>query len=121
MDVFDVHGRLIDDYSAFTSSLVQVRDERIVAHLRDEHHDKVRWPDPWLSLNPSFEPGGTVDGLVEQGLLHPGCARFFRAKADPDDPGSGRSRCTVTNGMRSRPRVPATATCSRRGRARARA
>lgn len=88
MDVFDVHARLIDDYAAFTSSLVQVRDERIVAHLRGEHDDKVRWPDPWLSLNPNFEPGGTVSHLVDRKLLHPGCDRFFRAKADPDDPGA---------------------------------
>jgi ATP-dependent helicase YprA (DUF1998 family) len=88
MDVFDVHERLIDDYSAFTSSLVQVRDEKIVAHLRGEQDDKVRWPDPWLSLNPNFEPGGTVSRLVEQGSLHPGCDRLFRAKTDRDDPGS---------------------------------
>jgi hypothetical protein len=36
MDVFDVHGRLIADYDAFTSSLVQVREERIAGHLADE-------------------------------------------------------------------------------------
>ncbi len=47
MDVFDVHERLIDNYSAFTSSLVQVRAELIAAHLQSEHDDKVCWPDPW--------------------------------------------------------------------------
>ncbi|GLW62162.1 RNA helicase [Actinomadura rubrobrunea] len=87
MDVFQVHERLIDDYAAFTSSLVQVRDERIARHLRKENADKVRWPDPWLSLNPNFEPGGTVSELVAEGLLHPFCDRFFRAKEGEDDPG----------------------------------
>lgn len=36
MDVFEVHEQLISDYDAFTSSLVQVRDERIARHLAAE-------------------------------------------------------------------------------------
>lgn len=87
MDVFGVHDRLIEDYSAFTSSLVEVRDGRIAEYLRCEERDKVRWPDPWLSLNPNFEPAGTVAELVEGGTLHPYCARFFRAKKHPEDEG----------------------------------
>ncbi|MWA01939.1 DEAD/DEAH box helicase [Actinomadura sp. LD22] len=93
MDVFGVHERLIEDYSEFTASLVQVRDAEIAEHMANEERDKVRWPDPWLSLNPNFEPGGTVDDLVAEDapdggkLLHPGCARYFRARKDKDDPG----------------------------------
>ncbi len=88
MDVFEVHERLISDYDAFTSSLVQVRDERVARHLAAERADKVRWPDPWLSLNPNFETGGTITELVRDGLLHPECERLFRVKTDPDDTGA---------------------------------
>jgi ATP-dependent helicase YprA (DUF1998 family) len=88
VDVFDVHGRLIADYDAFTSSLVQVRDDRIADHLTAERERGVRWPDPWLSLNPSFESGGTITEAVSDGLLHPECERLFRAKGNPDDLGS---------------------------------
>jgi RAD3-like DEAD/DEAH box helicase/helicase-like protein/uncharacterized protein DUF1998 len=88
VDIFDVHGRLVADYDAFTSSLVQVRDDRIAAHLADQRAQGVRWPDPWLSLNPSFESGGTITDLVRDGLLHPGCERLFRAKQTPEDSGS---------------------------------
>src|ERR1700751_1186340 len=88
MDVFDVHGRLISDYDAFTTSLVQVRDDKIAAHLTGERERGVRWPDPWLSLNPSFEPGGTITELVRDNLLHPECERLFRVKESPEDPGS---------------------------------
>ena len=88
MDVFDLHGRLISDYDAFTSSLVQVRDERIARHLADDRERGVRWPDPWLSLNPSFESGGTISELVRDGLLHPECERLFRDKRSPEDPGT---------------------------------
>ncbi len=88
MDVFEAHERLICDYDAFTSSLVQVRDKRVARHLASERQDKVRWPDPWLSLNPNFETGGTVSELVRDGLLHPECERLFRVKTDPDDTGA---------------------------------
>jgi ATP-dependent helicase YprA (DUF1998 family)/very-short-patch-repair endonuclease len=88
MDVFDVHERLIADYAAFTDSLVQVRDGRIKRHLDKERLAKSRWPDPRISLNPAFATGGTVGDLVGDGILHPGCERFFRAKTGEDDPGA---------------------------------
>src|SRR5260370_38090536 len=88
MDVFEVHERLISDYDAFTSSLVQVRDERVARHLAAERADKVRWPDPWLSLNPNFETGGTTTELVRDGLLHPDSERLCRVQTDPDDTGA---------------------------------
>ena len=48
----------------------------------------MQWPDPWLSLNPSFESGGHVAELVAEGLLHPECERIFRVKQGADDPGN---------------------------------
>jgi superfamily II DNA/RNA helicase len=88
MDVFEIHQHLIDDYDAFTTSLVQVRDERIGRHLREERGAHVRWPDPWLSLNPSFESGGALIDLVNTGLLHPATQQLFRIKTGPDDQGA---------------------------------
>jgi len=46
-----------------------------------------QWPDPWLSLNPSFTSGGPIPELVAEGLLHPECDRIFRVKRDVADPG----------------------------------
>jgi hypothetical protein len=67
MDVFAVHERLVADYRAFTSGFVEVRDPRIRAHVKQELADGVQWPDPWLSLNPSFASGGTIPELVRAG------------------------------------------------------
>ncbi|VVJ21670.1 Helicase [Amycolatopsis camponoti] len=39
------------------------------------------WPEPWLALNPAFEPGGSVGELVDRGLLHPDNRGIFRARA----------------------------------------
>jgi superfamily II DNA/RNA helicase len=87
MDVFKVHERLVADYASFTNSLVQVRDDRVARHLEEERAAHVRWPDPWLSLNPSFETGGTVTDLIAEGLLHPGMEPLFRLKTAPSETG----------------------------------
>lgn len=87
MDVFKVHEQVIDDYRAFTSGFVQVRDPRIAAFVDEQFDAGEQWPDPWLSLNPSFATGGSIPELVREGLLHPECERIFRRKDAIDDPG----------------------------------
>jgi hypothetical protein len=87
VDVFAVHEQVIADYRAFTSGFVEVRDRRIKALVERQFAEGVQWPDPWLSLNPSFASGGSVPDLVDKGLLHPECARIFRRKSDRHDLG----------------------------------
>jgi hypothetical protein len=38
-------------------------------------------------LNPSFEPGRTINELVDEGILHAGCRKVFRIKPDPHSDG----------------------------------
>nr|WP_062338851.1 protein kinase [Herbidospora sakaeratensis] len=78
MDVFGVHQQLIKDYRAFTESGTIIRDDRIKAFVEDDLDAKSQWPDPWLSLNPFFKSGGTVLEAVQDGVLHPECARIFQ-------------------------------------------
>jgi hypothetical protein len=87
MDIFSLRTALIDDYRSFTGSFVQPRDEKIRAFLEKRLANADQWPDPWLSLNPSFAPGGTPAELRAQGFLEPGCEAIFRIKEHPDDPG----------------------------------
>jgi len=87
MDIFSLRTALIDDYRSFTSSFVQPRDGQIRAFLEERLANADQWPDPWLSLNPSFASGGTPAELRAQGLLEPGCEAIFRIKEHPDDLG----------------------------------
>jgi ATP-dependent helicase YprA (DUF1998 family) len=87
MDVFKVHERVIADYRAFTSGFVDVRNVRIKQFVDHQFEQGVQWPDPWLSLNPSFASGGTVPDLVAEGLLHPEASRIFRRKDNLQDAG----------------------------------
>ncbi|MER7271172.1 DEAD/DEAH box helicase [Micromonospora carbonacea] len=87
MDVFDVRDRLIGDYREFTSSFVDPRDPKIKKHVDKLAASGYQWPAPFLSLNPNFASGGTVDRLVAEGLLHPDNERIFRIKEHEGDPG----------------------------------
>ncbi|HET9059636.1 MAG TPA: DEAD/DEAH box helicase [Acidimicrobiales bacterium] len=87
MDIFALRQQLVEDYREFTGSFVSPRDERIRALLAERLAASEQWPDPWLSLNPSFAPGGKPSELVAQGLLHSECERIFRVKTGPEDSG----------------------------------
>src|SRR5271169_581101 len=78
MDVFRVRDRLIDDYREFTGSFVDIHDKAIREHVDERMAKGYQWPDPWLSLNPSFAPGGTISELVGQGLLQDAAKDIFR-------------------------------------------
>ncbi|MDG9689525.1 protein kinase [Streptomyces sp. DH17] len=80
MDVFGVHRALIKDYRSFTEGGTVIRDDRIADYVEKDLDDKAQWPDPWLSLNPFFQGGGTVVELAQEKVLHPECARIFQAR-----------------------------------------
>ena len=87
MDVFAIRESLIQDYRNFTSSFVQIRDERVRAHVQKLLETGHQWPDPWLSLNPNFASGGTVTDLIADGLLHEDSDPVFRKKLHQTDAG----------------------------------
>ena len=78
MNVFELRQRLVDDYADFTRSFVNIADERIAAHVDRELEAGLLWPEPIVQLNPAFEPGGTIDDLVAEGLLDERCRQIFR-------------------------------------------
>jgi hypothetical protein len=110
MDVFEVHERVIADYRSFTSGFVEVRDRRIRAFVEEQFAAGVQWPDPWLSLNPSFATGGAVPELVAEGLLHPECGRISGARTTRATPAVTRLCCIAISVRRSRWPGPARVT-----------
>jgi hypothetical protein len=83
-DIFTVHGQLISDYEEFTKGSLLIRDDIIAKFLEDDLGSKSQWPDPFLSLNPSFEGGGAVGELVAAGLLEGECERIFQTDKTKD-------------------------------------
>ena len=88
MDVFDLRSRLVSDYRDYTRSFIKIRDPRIGAFVDNVLDAEGFWPEPLLQLNPTFSPGGTIDDLVAEGVLHEECSRIFRiGKSDADHRG----------------------------------
>src|SRR5579883_2433575 len=82
MDVFAVRDTVIAEYAAYIGSFLRIRDRDIERYVKEELDGGRLWPDPLVGLNPSFEPGETVDELVARGMLHEGCRRIFRRDKD---------------------------------------
>ncbi len=88
MDVFSVRDQVIDDYRSFTTASIDIKDPRLKEHYQSELDRDRQWPEPWLSLNPAFEAGGSIDELVRDELLDPECERILRIKQQAGN-GSG--------------------------------
>jgi hypothetical protein len=78
MDVFNFRNQIIDDYSEYVRSFIQIRDQRILNYVDGLMAEGVFWPDPLIQPNPTFTSGGFVDELVKEGVLHTKCADIFR-------------------------------------------
>jgi ATP-dependent helicase YprA (DUF1998 family)/very-short-patch-repair endonuclease len=87
MHVFDLRDKLIEDYSRFVRSFINIRDERIANYVSRELQNGALWPEPLVQLNPAFEPGETVDELVASGIIHSECGKIFRIKETPSEQG----------------------------------
>ncbi|MDR0959640.1 MAG: DEAD/DEAH box helicase [Propionibacteriaceae bacterium] len=84
LDIFHMHRTLIDDYRSFTEGAIDIHDARIRESVREQADLGGQWPDPFLSINPSFESGGTVQELADRGILHPRTAELFRREGSTE-------------------------------------
>lgn len=78
MNIFDFRDQLISDYAKYIKSFIRIRDQQVSERVEEELKNGLLWPDPLIQLNPSFHPGASIDELVDEGTLHPECARIFR-------------------------------------------
>jgi hypothetical protein len=81
VDIFNFRRHVIADYASYTRSFLAVRDARLKAFVDEQFDGGVLWPEPLVQLNPSFEPGETIDDLIAQGVLLPECRKIFRRKS----------------------------------------
>lgn len=84
LDVFELRNKLIEDYAEYATSFVTIDDERVRELVEEELSEGLLWPEPLVQLNPTFEPGGLIDDLVDQDVLHSKCREIFRVKTVSD-------------------------------------
>lgn len=82
MDVFELQDRLVSDYRRYIESFVTIKTALLRTAVDRAFDDGLLWPESRVSLNPTFQRGGSVQELVDADELHPTCARIFRRKTD---------------------------------------
>jgi len=87
MNIFEFRNQLIENYQKYVRSFIEIRDERIRKEVERNWQEGFLWPDPLIQLNPSFEPGESIEELVNQQVLHQKCGQIFRIKKDVNDLG----------------------------------
>jgi hypothetical protein len=88
MNVFQFRDRLIQEYAEFARSFTRVRAEDIQQFLDREYDSGRYWPAPLVQINPTFQPGNTVEELAGSGALHPECGRIFKIGKSPTGGGT---------------------------------
>ncbi|MEZ5278967.1 MAG: DEAD/DEAH box helicase [Acidimicrobiales bacterium] len=83
--MFKLREDLIGSYRQYATSFLSIKDQRILDHVSEAFDAGRLWPPPMIGLNPSFQPGGTIDELVGEGILHPQCSQIFRVDKDGQD------------------------------------
>lgn len=78
MDVFELRDDLIGAYRNYATSFINISDPRIRGRVEEALEEGRLWPYPQIGLNPAFHPGGSVDDLVAEGLVHADTAPIFR-------------------------------------------
>jgi superfamily II DNA/RNA helicase/very-short-patch-repair endonuclease len=87
MDVFALRDGVVAEYRRFLEGALRIQDKDVAEYVKGKLDEGVLWPEPSVSLNPSFARGGWVDELVEEGLLSERCGELFRV---PDKAGGSR-------------------------------
>ncbi|MGV8119101.1 MAG: hypothetical protein AB2L14_04980 [Candidatus Xenobiia bacterium LiM19] len=103
MDVFSLRNGIINDYSDYVGSFINIKDPRIMEKVDTELKAGLLWPEPLLQLNPNFMPGASINDLTAKGTLHEMCSKVFgiigRAlQGEPLDGGPGAGEAAVVSG-----------------------
>lgn len=78
MNVFEIHRQIVDDYSRYIRSFINISDPEIEQTVEESLSQGSLWPQPLLQFNPAYEQVGKVEDAIASGLLHPDLRHIFK-------------------------------------------
>ena len=78
MNVFKTHKQIMGDYEQYIRSFINISDQRIKQKVEESLSEGRLWPQPLLQFNPAYEQVGTVEQVVDSGLLHDDVRHIFQ-------------------------------------------
>lgn len=78
MNIFNIHKKIISEYSNYVSSFIDIQDERINKSVSEYFTTHQLWPKPLIQFNPAYKQGESVDDLCREGILHEEMKQVFK-------------------------------------------
>lgn len=85
-NVFNFRNQLVEEYSSFSRSFTRIAAPDILQEVERQYDAGRYWPEPLIQINPNYQRKGTVQQLVQQGLLHTDCADIFQTGKTENNP-----------------------------------
>lgn len=79
MRAFSFDQHVISTYRDFACSFTQLRASDLQNKVSNAYKEGTFWPEPLLSINPSYKRGATATDLARDRLVSPDTAEVFRA------------------------------------------
>ena len=67
MNIFQFHQNVINEYSDYINSFIDIKDEQIRSFVEQQLSSQKLWPDPLIQFNPSYEKSNSIEDLSRQG------------------------------------------------------
>lgn len=68
-NIFDLHSDILSDYKLYIESSLNIDNKRIQSKVFEELYSGKLYPEPLIQFNPTFQSGGTVQDLINDGAL----------------------------------------------------
>ena len=78
MNVFEIHRQIVNDYSQYIRSFINISDPEIERTVKESLSKGRLWPQPLLQFNPAYEQVGRVEDVIASGLLHDDLRYIFK-------------------------------------------
>ncbi|MCX6170646.1 MAG: DEAD/DEAH box helicase [Ignavibacteriales bacterium] len=69
MNIFQFHQNVINEYSDYINSFIDIKDEKIRSFVKEQLSSQKLWPDPLIQFNPSYEKSDSIESLSQQGTV----------------------------------------------------
>lgn len=85
-NVFNFRDQLVEEYSTFSRSFTRIAASDILQEVEEQYDGGRYWPEPLIQINPNYQRKGSVQQLVQEGVLHEACADIFQSGKTEGNP-----------------------------------
>ena len=78
MNIFDTHKKIVDGYSDYIRSFIHISDPEIKQKVEESLSEGLLWPQPLLQFNPAYEMAGSIEEIIDSGLLNNDFRHIFK-------------------------------------------